>query len=141
MRRAASRSTAWVLAVAALSAAVLVACESDVDRGPAQAAVKRFHAELDAGRLDALTAGVEDDARRQDLVRRLADVHGRLGASGTSVERSWTVDRGMSSARLTLDYATHYEHAEASERFTFRMKGHDVKLVDYQVRADAVGLK
>jgi hypothetical protein len=127
-----------------LAAAVLACgCTSSVDREPAQAAVREFHARLDAGRFDAIweasSPALQAGSPHARFVTLLGVIHAKLGATQSATEKRWNLERRLSDALLTLDYATVYAGGAADESFVYRMAGDRAELVEYRIHAQALG--
>jgi hypothetical protein len=123
-------------------AACAAACSPTLDRQPAQDAVRAFHAQLDAHQYEAIVAAAGGEighVRSQaEFLQLLESVHDRLGNTKSSKETSWTAKFGNDDAVLTLDYATAYANGDATEHFSYRMKGNDVRLVGYRIESKAL---
>jgi len=128
--------------IVAAAIALLAACTQSVDRQPAEAAVQRFHAELDAGRYDDIygaTAGALKSATPQSrFVGLMSGIHAKLGTVQSSRQKHWTLQRRETDALLTLDYATAYAGGQADEKFVYWMKGDRVELVEYRIHSVAL---
>ncbi len=125
--------------------AVLSACSVPLDTAQVEAAVEKFHAQLDAGESAVIYAATGDEFKKaspqQEFVPLLDAVHRKLGHSGTAVQNGWKVNYGTSGRFITMDYRTTYAAGEASEEFVFRLLPSGPLLVGYHINSNALILK
>jgi hypothetical protein len=123
-------------------ALALVGCSASGDRDVAEAAVARFHADLDASRFDPMYVAASDDlkgsATHDEFVGMLAAIHRRLGLVKSAEPTSWAVKFQASGATATLAYKTAYANGEATEAFLYRMKDGQALLMGYDIHSDVL---
>lgn len=118
---------------------------SSFDTGPAEAAVTRFHAELDSEQYDQIYAGAAEDLRQvsaaDDFRDLLAAVHRKLGAARSAQRLGWRLNDQTSGRYVELTYRTSFEGGEATEDYVYRMEGSDPRLAGYHINSNALILK
>ena len=133
----------WLAAASLL--AVLGGCTVPQDTAQVEAAVAKFHAQLDAGQSAAIYAATGDEFKKvssqEEFVPLLDAVHRKLGHSGASVQNGWKVNYGTAGRFITMDFRTTYAQGQASEEFVFRLLPAGPLLVGYHVNSNALILK
>jgi hypothetical protein len=125
-----------------LATLVAAGCAQEIDRQPAESAVKLFHSRLDAGRFESIydtaAPSFRNAVRRDTFLALLAGVHGSLGAVRSAKETRWTTKMHEDHAQVTLEYTTVFASGEAKERFSWRLEGDRVELTSYDVTSKAL---
>jgi hypothetical protein len=121
---------------------LLTAAACSVDTSPAEQAVPKFHAMLDAGNFAQIYDSCSEDLKslspRPDFVALLEAVHRKLGTSAASTRQGWRIDYRPTGTFITLTYQTRYSQGEAQEQFVFRMNGHRAQLAGYHINSNAL---
>jgi hypothetical protein len=131
-----------LLAALCCLAPVLWACTAAFDTTPAEQAVVRFHAMLDAGRFSEIyqqgATELTTAGSQEDFVRFLSTVHQRLGHVQVATKLSWRINSGTRGEFVNLGYKTAFDKGEAVESFTFRIDSGVGRLVGYHIQSDAL---
>ena len=126
---------ALLLAAAALA---LAGCGNVTKaKEDAERAVAEFHAQLDAGRFDAIWDAGGDELKggisKQDWSALLAAVRRKLGDVTGSTTRSWNVNSRNLTTYVTLVQDTTFATGKASETFQFVVRDGRAALVGYNI--------
>lgn len=133
------RALAIIAAVLALSA-----CSIGKDVPIAEAAVARFHQQLNAGKfadtLEDATPQMVAAAGKQKWLGLLTVVHGKLGAFRSAKTIGWNDNFTGGDHFVTLNVEAQYERGVAQEQFVYRIWGEKALLAGYHVNSDALFL-
>lgn len=125
-----------------LSVGLLQACSSSADFDKAEAAVTRFHMELDGGQYAGIYAETADDFKKAtaqaDFTRLLEAVHRKLGATKSSERVNWKMNYGTGGETIALFYKTSFTGGDAQEAFVYRMDGDKAELYGYNINSNAL---
>jgi lysophospholipid acyltransferase (LPLAT)-like uncharacterized protein len=127
-------------AVVASVAVALCSCQ-DVTEGRAQsdAAVKRFHEQLNAGEAGAIWDGAHDSFRQAVSRERngelMAAILRKLGKVTGSTGNGWQLNSHNLTTTVRLQQSTTFERGSATESFVFRMEGGKAVLVGYNIQS------
>jgi len=114
-------------------------CNVSSSRQHAQAAVDVFHRELNAGDLDAIWDGADDQFRksvsRQSYDKFVGAVHRKLGRAMRSSNQSWSMHSLNLQTSIVLVQHTEFEYGAGTETFTFSVQGDGVKLIGYHIES------
>ncbi len=105
------------------------------------AAVSHFHSELDSQAYDNIISEGSELFRTSDehdeLVKFLAGVHTRLGASHNIYRAGINVSATTNGTFIKVTYNSSFEEGSATEEFTWRKENGNLKLVHYGVTSKA----
>jgi len=111
-------------------------------RGLSNAAVDRFHGQLNANNYSAIYAEADERFRRsisqEDFLQFLGAVHKKLGDSNSQTLTNLNVQAMTNGTFLTASYQTKYARGQAQETFTWVKDGPSLKLVSYNVNSRAL---
>ena len=101
--------------------------------------VRRFHSQLDSGAYDDIVRGsdeaFQESGSREELLRFLAGVHSKLGASRGFTRANIFVNASTNGTFIKVTYQSTFEQGTAVEVFTWRKASGDLKLVGYHVES------
>jgi len=102
-------------------------------------AVRQFHSQLDSGAYDSIV-GESDEAfqnsdSHEELLKFLAGVHSKLGASRGFTRTNILVDANNNGTFIRVSYTSTFGQGSAVEVFTWRKVGSGLKLVNYHVES------
>jgi hypothetical protein len=131
------------LLLGALSLFVFIAgCGTKADIGIVDAAVTKFHNQLDAGKFDEMYDESDDAfkaaATKQKFVDLLSAIHRKLGSVKSAGRQGFFVNFGTVGERIRLTYSSQFENDHADEEFVFQVSGKSVRLVGYHINSDAL---
>jgi hypothetical protein len=114
-------------------------CGVASSRQHAEAAVDVFHRELNAGDLDAIWNGADDQFRqavsRQSYDRFVGAVHRKLGRALRTSNQNWSIRNFNLQTSIVLVQHTEFEYGAGTETFTFSVHGEGVKLIGYHIES------
>jgi len=94
------------------------------DAGPSNDAVRRFHSLLDSRNYEELLRESDEDFQRaeshEELLKFLADVHSKLGASHDSTRTYIGVIFTTNGTLVKVTYQSTFERGKVTETFTWR---------------------
>jgi hypothetical protein len=136
MRSARLYAISLLLGLAALA---LGGCGAMASKDQALAAVDTFHAQLNAGNLDAIWNDADDAFRaaapRDKFEKFVGAVHRKLGQVMKTTSAGWSVNSYNFKTRVVLKQTTQFERGNGVETFTFAVNGAAVKLVGYNIES------
>ena len=113
---------------------------NDVPAG--EAAIARFHAQLNAGAFADIYAAASPDMKAAStsakLTQLLAAVHRKLGLFKGGKTQGWNDTFTGNGHLLNLSYAANYERGAAIETFVLRIDGAQAALAGYNINSDAL---
>ena len=125
-----------------LVTAALAGCSMKEDIASTDAAVARFHQQLDAGKLDAIVQGTGPDMKAAPSAAMfgpiLAAVHRKLGKVIATQRLGFNDQETTSGHFTTVVWHTRFEHGEGDERFTFRIADGRASLAGYNINSPAL---
>jgi hypothetical protein len=123
-----------------VSAAVSVSCSATTNRDVADAAVTKFHANLDREQYDLIfmEAASEFKGNREDTVSFLKEVREILGKVVAAQGAASSVHNIGGEAQVTLSYLTQFQNGQGAETFIYRVKDQKASLVFYDVKAPGI---
>jgi Protein of unknown function (DUF4019) len=128
-----------------LVALLNLGCGTQKDLVNTDAAVSKFHAQLDAGNFTQIYAdsdqAMKDAASQQKFVDLLSAIHRKLGAVKNANRQGFFVHWGTSGKTIRVNYATQFDADNAAEEFVFLASGDDIRLVGYHINSDALVTK
>ena len=124
---------------------LLVGCGTRQDLGKTDAAVKKFHEQLEAGAFSQIYAD-SDSAMKQaasetQLTDLLSAVNRKLGHVKKTDRQGFYVNWNTSGKFIRLNYKTQFDADTADEQFVFHVMGDQVSLAGYHINSDALILK
>lgn len=133
----------WSTAIAVLILALLMwQCGSALMQGRqlADAAVKRFHEQLNAGDFEGIYREA-DQAFKSDLghdesIKFLQSLHQKLGLAGSETRLNIRVEANPNGTFLTTSYSTSFATGPATENFTWVKSGGTLKLDAYHIESN-----
>lgn len=122
--------------------ALLSACSMSKDTSLAEAKIPSFHALLNAGDFDELyekaAKELKNAATKQDFVKLLSVVHGKLGQVTKSENQTWQVNYNTSGSFVTLVYNTTFTNGSGTEQFVYKISNGQALLVGYHINSNAL---
>jgi len=135
----------WSAAVTTLILAFLTwQCGSALVQGRklADAAVRRFHEQLNAGDFEGIyreaDQGFKTDQDHDESIRFLEAVHRKLGLAGPETRLNIRVETNPGGTFLTTQYSTTFAAGTATEMFIWVKSGGKLKLNGYHVQSNAL---
>ena len=116
-------------------------CSTTTNRDIAEAAVTKFHSQLNSGLYDSimLTASPEFKAGGDTLKEYLERVRDQLGKVTDTKQVTGSVQNMDTEAQINLVYLTEFSKGgEAPETFVFRVKDKKATLILYEVAFESV---
>lgn len=112
----------WSIALAVILLLILLwQCGSGLYSGykSGNEAVRRFHAQLNAGKYDEICSEADEAFTQSDkhdeLVHFLEQVHHKLGDAGTATQVRVNVNATMSGTFVTSEFTTQFEQGQAGK--------------------------
>ena len=129
-----------VLALAILATA-LTACGGFLAKGDAEAAVTKFHQQLDAGSFDEMYEQADslfkDASTRDQFLSMMRTVRFKLGAVVTTEQTEFysreQVGNINPGSYVSMTYKTVFASGSAVEKFNYRVSTGHVSLVGYNI--------
>lgn len=125
------------LAVVVLSAAALLVACGDAERATADAAVRAFHNEFNAGAYESTYASASAEFRtalpQADWTSLLQAVRRKAGMFESAQQTSWLLSSGTTGTTISLTYLSKFERLKATEKFVWRIQGAKALLVNYRI--------
>lgn len=125
-----------------LATAALAGCSMKEDMTATDAAVARFHQQLDAGRLDDIvqTSAPEMKASANAAMFGpiLAAVHRKLGRTAGTRRLGFNDQQNTAGHFVAVTFHTKFERGEGNESFTFKLDDGHPTLAGYNVNAPAL---
>jgi hypothetical protein len=120
----------------------LTGCSMSADTNVAERAIPNFHYMLDAGQFDAIYDASSDHlrqaSRRKDFDNFLKAVHGKLGNTKASSQRSFFVNYGTNGTFVTITHNTQFDCGDGIEQFVYVLSDGKASLVGYQINSNAL---
>ena len=121
----------------ALFALLLTACNPMAQLDDATAAVERFHTTYNAGDARALYGQTGDEFREvtppEAMDALVAHVTDRMGKMESTERDGFNINTNNGVTTTVVTMSTMFEKGEATETFTFRGTGEDLRLVGWNV--------
>jgi len=128
-----------LLLLSTLALAVTNSCSLTKSKEIAEAAVKRFHDQFNAGKYADIYSDSDEQfkkvATEQDLADLLQAVQRKLGTVKDVKGSSWGVNTTTSGIMANLSYDTDFTEGRAAEEFVFHITGNQAKLVRYNINS------
>lgn len=125
-----------------LAAAVLGGCSMKADLTATDAAVARFHQQLDAGRLQDIVQASAPEMKASANAAMfgpiLAAVHRKLGRVAATRRLGFNDQQNTAGHFVSVTYHSTFEQGEGDESFTFKIDGDRATLAGYNVNAPAL---
>jgi hypothetical protein len=137
------RTARLLIGLAALAS--LAACNIQQSVDDANAAISTFHADLDAGRMDAIWSEASPEMKaatsKAQLTALLSAVHRKLGRVQQSEQRAWNSNATTNGSFVVVQMATTFERGTGMETFTYRKGDNDqLALVGYNIQSNEMML-
>lgn len=120
----------------------LAGCSTATDSRLAEQAIPNFHDMLDAGHFDEIYDASSDRLKqastRKDFDTLLAAVHGKLGNTKSSSQRSFFINYGTSGTFITITHSTQFECGDGVEQFVYGLNDGKASLVGYHINSNAL---
>lgn len=131
----------WRYLMPFAAAAMLGGCSIKDTIRDADAAVVRFHDDLDAGRAQAIWEETGADMRqattRKQFLAMLDAVHSKLGNVKSSRHVGWNRNASTNGSFMTVTNETVFERGKGTEQFVFRKsKADELALVGYHIQSN-----
>ena len=128
---------------AILAAAVtLASCSSSADISAAQAGVKTFHSQLDAGQFAAIYQAADPRFRQAapsaDFEKMLGAIRRKLGTTVSTRQTGFRVNYHTAGNTVELAQQTRFQRGEGAESFVFALSGGKVALLGYNIQSQAL---
>ena len=108
----------------------------------ADAAVRRFHEQLNAGDFEGIyrdaDQGFKTDQGHDESIRFLEAVHRKLGLAGPETRLNLRVETNPGGTFLSTQYATAFAAGTATETFIWVKSGGMLKLNGYHIESNAL---
>lgn len=129
----------YLMAFAA--AAMLGGCSIKETMRSADAAVVRFHDDLDAGRSRTIWDATGEDMRtattQKQFVAMLDAIHRKLGNVRSSRQVGWNRNASTRGSFMTVTNETLFDRGSGTEKFVFRKgKADELALVGYHIQSN-----
>ena len=125
-----------VIATLALSG-----CNPAADTKAADAGVVAFHQAMDAGRYAEIYDGASPEMKtsmsRDDFIKFLAALHGKLGEFQSGATTNWNDNSTTSGHFLSLERSAKIQRGPATEDFVF-IDGSQARLAGYHINSNAL---
>ena len=123
-------------------AALLVAsssCSLTKGKGLAEAAVKQFHNQYNAGQFREIYNQADGEFKKSaseaDFIALLEALHRKLGTVKQSNPAGWGVNATPMGTIATLAYQVEFSEGKGTENFVFRISGDKAMLYNYNVNS------
>ena len=130
----------WVMTI--LAALSLAGCSAIDDTKAAETGVTAFHRAMDAGQFaaiyDASGPEMKSSLSRDDFVKMLTAMHGKLGAYRSGKTTNWNVNYNAGGHMVTLNREAQFERGPGTEEFVFRVEGDKATLLGWHVNSNAL---
>jgi hypothetical protein len=107
--------------------------------------IETFHHRLDAGDFDAIWndsgPDIQGTSTKDDFLRLLAAVHGKLGRVRQSKQIGWRSEMNTSGSFAEVAMHTTFERGSGEETFVFKSAGNVQKLAGYHINSTDMMLK
>ncbi len=126
----------WII-IAALG--LLAACSGGENVVSADAAVARFHRQLNAGQFSEIysqsSKGMKSSSSKTDTVQLLTAVQRKLGAFQSAKRTGWRVNYNTSGNNTVVAYESVYARGKATETFTFVGDSKNPQLLGFNINS------
>ena len=126
-----------------LLTAVVTACTGIAAKGTGEAAVTRFHQQLDSGSFDAIYDETDSlfqgASTREQFAAVLRAVHSKLGnVAGANETEFFTREEVGTNpgSYISLTFETAFASGKGTEKFNYRVDGGKVRLVGYNINSN-----
>jgi hypothetical protein len=106
------------------------------------AAVQRFHQQLDAGQFEAIYdeagEGFKAGDSREEVIKFLGAVHKKIGNSRKADWVNINVNTNTNGTFTRTSYTTTFDSGTATETFTWVKSGGNLKLYNYHIESRAL---
>ncbi|MCP5383729.1 MAG: hypothetical protein H6920_06920 [Sphingomonadaceae bacterium] len=124
-------------------AAFVVACNPMEQLGDADAAVAKFHEQMDKGQFDAIWEGAHEDFRKASpkapATKFLADVHTRMGKMKSTEREGFNLNTNNGVTTVKVTHKTEFENGPATETFDYIRKDDRLELWNYNINWGLAG--
>lgn len=131
-----------ILASLLLALSPLAGCGTTKDLGAANAAVARFHEQLDNADFSAIYTEADqrfrDSSPQPEFLTFMNAVHTKLGNVTDATRQGFFVNFTTSGERVRLTYATKFAAGDAQEEFVWVKNGTDFALLGYHINSMAL---
>ena len=123
-----------------LVAPALAGCSAAADTKAAESGVVSFHRAMNAGQYaniyEASAPEMKSAASRDDFVKFMTGLQGKLGAFKSGKTTGWNVNVGTGGHMVTLTREAQFERGPGTEQFVFRVQDNRAVLVGYHVNSN-----
>jgi len=124
---------------------LLAGCGMHQDLNKTDAAVSKFHEQLDAGSFAQIYADSDDAMKKAASEARLTDllsaVNRKLGHVKKADRQGFFVNWNTSGKFVRVNYKTQFDADTADEEFVFHVSSNRVSLAGYHINSDALIVK
>lgn len=129
----------WAILLLTLTIAGTSSCSLTKGKGIAEAAVKKFHDQYNAGKFGDIYQDTDDQFKKvtseKELVDLLQAVQRKLGAVKTAKSSGWGVNTTTAGTMATLSYDVDFNEGRGTEQFVFHINGDTARLVRYNINS------
>lgn len=108
----------------------------------ADAAVQRFHSELNSGDFEQICSEADPDFSKSDkhdeLIGFLQGIHKKLGNATSEKRLNLNVRSTTNGTFISADFSSQYDSGSATETFVWRKSSGTLKLYNYNVQSKAL---
>jgi hypothetical protein len=133
----------WLFLAVVVASFGFSGCGMKADMKTVDAAVEKFHAQLNAGNFDQIYADTNEALKqassREEFVKLLGAVHRKLGAVKSSSRGNFFENWGTSGKIVRTSYPTEFEgDSAAQEEFVFQVGGDGATIRGYHINSNAL---
>ena len=135
----------WSLALTAVFLIYLLwQCGSGLYQGRSLSndAVHQFHRELNAENYQSISDGADEafrnSGKEEDFIKLLLAIHRKLGDAGQTNMNNLSVNATTGGTFITAVYQTTFAKGPATETFTWKKSGGQIKLYRYNIQSNAL---
>ena len=118
----------------------LAGCSIGANTKAAEQGVASFHEAMNAGQhaviYDGSSSEMKSAISRDEFIKLLNGLQGKLGKFKTGKTANWNVNSGTGGTFVTLNREAQFEKGPGTEEFVFRMDGERAVLAGYHVNSN-----
>jgi hypothetical protein len=137
----------WFIAITAILFAYLAwQWNAGLEQGQqlADAAVGRFHADLDEGNYEQIYLDADEHFRqggkKEEFIKLLDAMHRKLGNTRRAIRIDVSANAGLTGTFITTRYSTNFENGQAAETFKWVKQNGLLILHEYNILSNALVL-
>ena len=127
-----------------IAAAVLclTACSGGEDLKNTEAAIARFHQQVNAGQFDQIYVNAATDWKQaqspRDSVKFLSAVRDKMGAFQSGETDGWRINYATGGSVAVVQYKSKFQKGDAIETFTYQLGEKAPTLVGYNINSNTL---